>query len=88
MPGVSAEEVDGAQTRRRGIGNPASLVACVRMGYGLFDCALPTRDARRGRLYAFRSARPDDLDYQRVYIRGFFIMRAGGNRRVSYSLRE
>jgi len=52
-----------------GIGNPASLIACVGMGYGLFDCALPTRDARRGRLYAFRSARADDLTFERVYIR-------------------
>ena len=52
-----------------GLGNPASLIACVRMGYGLFDCALPTRDARRGRLYAFRSASPADLAFERVYIR-------------------
>jgi len=52
-----------------GIGNPASLVACARMGYALFDCALPTRDARRGRLYTFRSASPHDLAFDRVYIR-------------------
>ena len=32
-----------------GIGSPRALLACVKMGYGLFDCALPTRDARRGR---------------------------------------
>jgi queuine tRNA-ribosyltransferase len=33
------------------------------MGYGLFDSALPTRDARRGRLYAFAAPAcwPDDL---------------------------
>ena len=36
-----------------GIGHPANVVACVQMGYGIFDCALPTRDARRGRLYIF-----------------------------------
>jgi len=50
-----------------GIGNPAALCDCYRMGYRLFDCALPTRDARRGRLYAFRSA--EGLDYRRIYIR-------------------
>lgn len=50
-----------------GIGNPAALSACVRMGYDLFDCALPTRDARRGRLYAFEGA--GGLAYRRVYIR-------------------
>ncbi len=36
-----------------GVGHPASVVACARMGYQLFDSALPTRDARSGRLYAF-----------------------------------
>jgi queuine tRNA-ribosyltransferase len=36
-----------------GIGAPQSLVACARMGYDLFDCALPTRDARTGRLYVW-----------------------------------
>jgi len=36
-----------------GIGHPDSIVACARMGYDLFDCSLPTRDARRGRLMIF-----------------------------------
>jgi queuine tRNA-ribosyltransferase len=36
-----------------GIGHPANLPRCVSMGYGIFDSALPTRDARRGRLYIF-----------------------------------
>lgn len=35
-----------------GVGHPASIAACVEMGYDLFDSALPTRDARHGRLYA------------------------------------
>src|SRR6185503_16267853 len=33
-----------------GVGHPESLVACARAGCDLFDSALPTRDARRGRL--------------------------------------
>lgn len=36
-----------------GVGHPESVVACARMGYQLCDSALPTRDARAGRLYAF-----------------------------------
>jgi queuine tRNA-ribosyltransferase len=36
-----------------GIGHPSSIVECFRMGYEIFDSALPTRDARRGRLMAF-----------------------------------
>ncbi|NJN15516.1 MAG: tRNA-guanine transglycosylase [Oscillochloris sp.] len=38
-----------------GVGHPESIVACARMGYDLFDSALPTRDARGGRLYTFTS---------------------------------
>jgi queuine tRNA-ribosyltransferase len=38
-----------------GIGQPASVLECARMGYTLFDSALPTRDARSGRVYAFTS---------------------------------
>jgi len=36
-----------------GVGEPSSVVHCVRMGYELFDSSLPTRDARQGRLYVF-----------------------------------
>jgi queuine tRNA-ribosyltransferase len=34
-----------------GIGKPHHLAAAFRLGYHLFDCVLPTRDARHGRLY-------------------------------------
>ena len=57
-----------------GVGHPESIVACVDMGYTLFDSALPTRDARHGRLYTF-TADPSDPDFtfsgdwfDRVYI--------------------
>ena len=36
-----------------GVGHPANVMQCAQMGYTMFDCALPTRDARRGRLYTF-----------------------------------
>jgi queuine tRNA-ribosyltransferase len=39
-----------------GVGHPENVVACYKMGYGMFDSAMPTRDARHGRLYAFSSA--------------------------------
>jgi queuine tRNA-ribosyltransferase len=38
-----------------GVGHPDHLVTCAAMGYQIFDSALPTRDARGGRLYAFTS---------------------------------
>jgi len=34
-----------------GIGHPLNIVKCIKAGYEIFDCSLPTRDARRGRLY-------------------------------------
>lgn len=36
-----------------GVGHPANLVESVRLGYAIFDSAMPTRDARNGRLYVF-----------------------------------
>lgn len=39
-----------------GVGHPANIAECTRIGYGLFDSAMPTRDARHGRLYAFTDA--------------------------------
>jgi queuine tRNA-ribosyltransferase len=36
-----------------GVGHPENVAACARLGYQMFDSALPTRDARRGRLYTF-----------------------------------
>jgi queuine tRNA-ribosyltransferase len=42
-----------------GIGHPQNVLACFDLGYDIFDCAMPTRDARHGRLYTFTTA-PDD----------------------------
>ena len=39
-----------------GIGHPTNVVECAGMGYSIFDSAMPTRDARHNRLYAFSSA--------------------------------
>lgn len=44
-----------------GVGQPGNVADCAAMGYEMFDSALPTRDARSGRLYvySFNPARPD-----------------------------
>jgi queuine tRNA-ribosyltransferase len=34
-----------------GVGAPDHVLACYRLGYEIFDSAMPTRDARHGRLY-------------------------------------
>lgn len=36
-----------------GIGHPHNVVTGWQLGYSIFDCAMPTRDARHGRLYTF-----------------------------------
>ena len=36
-----------------GLGRPEEIVQCVEMGYSLFDCVIPTREARHQRLYVF-----------------------------------
>ena len=36
-----------------GIGHPNNVVKCYQLGYDLFDSAMPTRDARHGRIYRF-----------------------------------
>ena len=36
-----------------GIGKPDGIIRCYEMGYTLFDCVIPTREARHNRLYVF-----------------------------------
>lgn len=45
-----------------GIGHPANVVACAAMGYGIFDSAMPTRDARHTRLYTYTASQPSKVD--------------------------
>lgn len=44
-----------------GVGNPKAIVDCAKVGYNIFDCVLPTRDARHQRLYVFAKD-PNDID--------------------------
>jgi len=37
-----------------GVGTPLDLVECVKYGIDMFDCVLPTRNARNGTLYTSR----------------------------------
>jgi len=38
-----------------GLGRPQEIVAAVKQGIDMFDCVIPTREARHGRLYLFKS---------------------------------
>ena len=37
-----------------GVGTPEDLVSCVDMGIDMFDCVIPTRNARNGQLFTCR----------------------------------
>lgn len=56
-----------------GVGHPGNITACVGMGYGLFDSALPTRDARRGRLYIFTEADAQPTPVSNDWFRFLYI---------------
>ncbi len=51
-----------------GVGHPNSVIECARMGYQMFDSALPTRDARRGRLYRSAEGGEPDQAFAFLYI--------------------
>ena len=38
-----------------GTGKPEDIVNCHKMGWQIFDCVIPTRDARHGRLYSIEN---------------------------------
>jgi len=65
-----------------GIGHPLNVYTCYHLGYALFDCAMPTRDARHGRLYARRSEEavpiPNSDWFHYVYIGDDEYMRKAG----------
>ncbi len=53
-----------------GLGRPEEIVRCARMGYDLFDCVIPTREARHRRLYVHNH---DDVNAPDFY-RFLYIM--------------
>lgn len=46
-----------------GVGTPQDIVDGYMMGYSIFDCVLPTRDARHQRMYVFPGD-PDRIDWK------------------------
>jgi queuine tRNA-ribosyltransferase len=52
-----------------GVGHPANVAACFAMGYDLFDSAMPTRDARHGRLFRWAPG----VDWRTVDLQGDWL---------------
>ena len=53
---------DDAYRFALGFGRPNDIVALHKMGWEIFDCTLPTRDARHKRLYVFNED-PEKIDF-------------------------
>ena len=52
-----------------GLGKPDGIIKCAEMGYTLFDCVIPTREARHNRLYVFDDHLDDhNFGYSHYYI--------------------
>jgi queuine tRNA-ribosyltransferase len=50
-----------------GVGRPDYVTRCAKLGYDLFDSALPTRDARRGRLLQAENGNPTRQSYLYIH---------------------
>lgn len=52
-----------------GVGHPSDIAHCFSYGWDIFDCTLPTRDARHQRLYSFKwePTSMDDLLNPEIY---------------------
>lgn len=51
-----------------GIGKPENIVQTFKLGYKLFDCVLPTRDARHRRLYIYN----DKIENLNLFGKNFY----------------
>jgi queuine tRNA-ribosyltransferase len=63
----------GVPLHALGVGKPENVVRAFRAGYHLFDCVLPTRDARHGRLYVFNEGWPQTCSEQANFYHFLYV---------------
>ena len=56
-----------------GVGKPHEIAKMVQMGWNIFDCVLPTRDARHKRLYIFDAKKMADIDITQDKFYSYFV---------------
>jgi len=56
-----------------GVGKPQEIVGCYNLGYTIFDCVLPTRDARHKRLYVYNSKSLEKINLNIPKFYSFYI---------------
>ena len=57
-----------------GLGKPEEIAGCVRMGYNLFDCVIPTREARHQRLYVYNNDEVLNMNLPERFYSYLYIM--------------
>lgn len=55
-----------------GVGKPEEIVALTKLGFNIFDCVLPTRDARHGRLYVYNADSIENIDIEKDNFYSFY----------------
>ncbi len=56
-----------------GIGKPEEIVGCVDLGFTIFDCVLPTRDARHKRLYVYNAESINKINVRDPNFYGYYV---------------
>lgn len=56
-----------------GIGKPDEIVGCVDLGYHIFDCVLPTRDARHKRLYVYEAVSMEEINIRKPKFYSYYV---------------
>jgi queuine tRNA-ribosyltransferase len=55
-----------------GVGKPEDVVNMSRLGWNIFDCVLPTRDARHKRLYVYNTDKIENIDLYETNFYSFY----------------
>ena len=55
-----------------GVGKPEDIVKCFDLGFYIYDCVLPTRDARHSRLYVYNANAINDINIREDNFYSFF----------------
>ena len=63
---------DGYLLYGLGVGKPHEIVKCVDLGYDIFDCVLPTRDARHKRMYVYNADSMETIDIRKEKFYSFY----------------
>ena len=70
---IAEEAPEGYLLYGLGIGKPNEVRDLVRMGYDIFDCVLPSRDARHKRMYVFKADSMEEIDLNKDDFWGYYV---------------